>query len=81
MNTAQQLLSNYNDLRHESFNDLRALLQASLEVCLSADQNFDCGSIQYTFKDGSDLTISTHHNVDRSTIDSVNLTVNIRASS
>jgi hypothetical protein len=80
MNTAQTLLAAYQNPQHESHNDLLALLKTSLAESISADQHFDGNTIQYTFKDGSDLMISTHKNVEHSSLNYVNLTLGIRAS-
>lgn len=59
MNIAQQLLADFNNPQHENFNDLRAFLQSCLEESLSADQHFDGGTIQYSFKDSSSVTVQT----------------------
>lgn len=59
MNTAQILLAAYQNPQHESHNDLRAFLQSCLEKSLTADQHFDGGTIQYSFKDSSSVTVQT----------------------
>lgn len=59
MNIAQTLLATYQDPKHENHNDLRAFLQSCLENSLTADQHFDGGTIQYSFKDSSSVMVQT----------------------